>query len=359
MEFTSTLLFRRSFAQKASQLVVFFITIALVAGNLLVEQHIIFTWIGLADLGLSIVVWQLIARKRVTFYSAHLLIASCWVYLFPLIMLSGGVDSYFIYLVPLSPMMAGLLFDTRFGFYVCWFMLLNILVMFWLAPRLPNYADVVYDIEEQTLKAYSLMFATVIATVFVAYFHRFNHMMSRMLRDQAMKDPLTGIFNRRSLVDLMDVKSELAGRNGTCLSLLIIDIDDFKKINDRYGHNVGDICLKAVAGVLAKSLRRDTDNVGRWGGEEFLAIIVGVDAKKTLEIAEVIRRNIADLEIRVDNRVIRLSATIGCYSVSSNHVPPPSEMVKHADAAMYKGKISGKNQVRMSAGPSDQVQITP
>jgi hypothetical protein len=213
MDLTNTLLFRRNFAQKSSQLVVFFIVVALVTCNLIVVQHKIFTWLGVADLLLAIVVWQVISRKYVTQYSAHLLIASCWVYMFPLILISGGVDSHFVFLIPLSPMMAGLLFDTRAAFYLCWFLMLNILVLVVLTPRVPNFANMDFEMQEQSLKAYSLLFATVIATVFVAYFHRFNRMMSRMLRDQAFKDPLTGLLNRRSLVDLMEVNSELTGKN--------------------------------------------------------------------------------------------------------------------------------------------------
>lgn len=345
MELTNTLLFRRNFAQKSSQLVVFFIVVALVTCSLVVEQHAIFTWLGLADLLLALVVWQLIARKYVTHYSAHLVIVSCWVYMFPLILISGGVDSHFAFLIPLSPLMAGLLFDTRAAFYLCWFLMLNILVLVILTPKVPNFADVNFAVQEQSLKAYWLVFATLIATVFVAYFHRFNRMMSRMLRDQALKDPLTGLFNRRSLVDLMEVNSELAEKNESWFSLLMIDLDDFKRINDKYGHNAGDKCLEAVAGVLGNSLRRDSDAVGRWGGEEFLAILTGCNPAKTREIAEFIRRRIETLGIEVDNHSLHLTATIGCFCASRNNLPSPDEMVKYADEAMYAGKAEGKNRV--------------
>lgn len=350
MEFTNTLLFRRSFAQKSSQLVIYFILLALVTCNFVVEQHAIFTWLGLVDLLLAILVWTLIAYKKVVNYSAHLVIASCWIYIFPLLLISGGVDSHFVFLLPISPLMAGLLFNNRVAIILCVFLLLNIVILELVTPLLPNYAYPDVAADQQPLKAYWLAFATLISTVFVTYFHRFNRMTSRMLRDQALRDPLTGIFNRRSLSELLDVNHELAMKNGTWMSLIMADIDDFKKINDDYGHLAGDECLKAIAETINRSMRKDTDAVGRWGGEEFLVILAGADAQRTAEIAEQIRRNIAELVVTVDQVTISMTATLGCYSGHNGDLPASEEMINRADMAMYEGKNNGKNQVRSYSG---------
>lgn len=355
MESSNTFLFRKSLALKSAQLVIVFIVLALVTCNLIVEQNRIFTYLGLVDLVIAVVTWQLISRKIVVRFSAHLVVATCWVYMFPLILLSGGTDSHFIYLLPMSPLMAGLVFNSRAAFHLFWFLSLNIVALLYLVPHVPNYSIASYDVDEARLKAYWLILSMMVSTVFVIYYHHFNKAMSHMLKDQALRDPLTGLFNRRSIGEMLEVSREQVLNNSSKLALIMVDLDDFKGVNDNYGHNVGDRCLKEVAKVLKACMPGEHDAVGRWGGEEFMIILTDVSEAEALEAAESMRVKIERHDVMAREAIIKLTATLGCTHIKGPDVPTLDQLVNLADKAMYEGKGKGKNQVfLLSATDLDQ-----
>ena len=155
----------------------------------------------------------------------------------------------------------------------------------------------------------------------------------------ANRDPMTLCLNRRSMDRQFDVLFTKAKLEATQLSCLMVDIDLFKTVNDRFGHSTGDQVIKAVADVL-KSCTRDDDLVSRYGGEEFCIILPGLELEKGSEIAERIRR---DIEKNLCAGV-KITASLGVSSLEQN-VGKPEELIIQADKALYTAKTGGRNRV--------------
>jgi len=164
----------------------------------------------------------------------------------------------------------------------------------------------------------------------------------KVLKESALKDPLTGVFNRRFLEESYEPIVSGILRRKTVLGVLMCDIDDFKKVNDLYGHDVGDLVLKQVATKIKHSIRK-SDLVIRWGGEEFLVLLMDTKKGMALEIAEKIRKNISNLEIIKGNIIIKKTISIG---VSEFPIDSADfwETIKFADIALYIAKKTGKNK---------------
>ncbi|PGL73479.1 sensor domain-containing diguanylate cyclase [Bacillus sp. AFS055030] len=162
------------------------------------------------------------------------------------------------------------------------------------------------------------------------------------LEDLSLKDPLTGVLNRRGLYEL--ILSDLEKTNETQLncSFLIFDIDNFKKINDHYGHTVGDFVISQSA-KLMKELIRNEDYLGRWGGEEFLIVFTNTPFHQSKEIAKRLRSAIEEHEFHYEGQNINVTMTVGL----SRFYPQKGvvDSINRADQAMYVGKQSGKNCV--------------
>ena len=157
----------------------------------------------------------------------------------------------------------------------------------------------------------------------------------------AGQDPLTKLFNRRTMEENLDKALEEAKTNGTIFSLVMGDIDFFKKINDTYGHDCGDVALVAVADIL-KACVRDGDYVCRWGGEEFLLLITGNRGVATT-VAERIRSRIENNVVEFSGNKIKFTMTLGV----STYAPGYSleALINQADENLYYGKEHGRNQV--------------
>lgn len=160
-------------------------------------------------------------------------------------------------------------------------------------------------------------------------------------KEQAFHDALTGCLNKNAALLIMNTEYEKALKSKTPLSLILIDIDDFKKINDIYGHNFGDRILQKLGNTLKKFVRR-TDIVFRWGGEEFLIIMKGLTVENAYIVAERLREAVSCINIPpYEDRIVRISAGV-------DGVPPYvslNELIERADRALYAAKNRGKNQV--------------
>jgi diguanylate cyclase (GGDEF)-like protein len=168
------------------------------------------------------------------------------------------------------------------------------------------------------------------------------------LQEQALRDPLTGLYNRRYLDEFFVRELCRAQREKTPLSLALIDLDHFKRINDRYGHLDGDDVLKAAAQHLQESLR-GSDAVFRIGGEEFLVILPGAHKLEAYQRLEGICRRLAERPVttRGGHRHVTLSAGLACWP---EHGQALDALMQAADAALYEAKRSGRNRVCISAG---------
>ncbi len=181
-----------------------------------------------------------------------------------------------------------------------------------------------------------------------------QHIISTIrLSHLATTDPLTGVPNRRILEHDIKNHGKLSKRYGKKLSLLMIDIDNFKGINDTYGHSAGDRILKEVTRLIRNNIR-ETDSLYRYGGEEFAVLCPETDKKGAYELAERIRENIRSTKLWVDkNTYIYITVSLGIANYPED-AEDPQELLVIADISLYKAKSAGKNRSVMLTLPQDK-----
>ncbi|MGS0753336.1 diguanylate cyclase [Roseateles sp. GG27B] len=160
----------------------------------------------------------------------------------------------------------------------------------------------------------------------------------------AMKDMLTGLSNRRAISDQLHMAVSLAQRQGQFLSVLMLDIDHFKRINDSYGHQAGDVVLSGVAQTLASRLRVQ-DQIGRFGGEEFLVILPDTGLEGALTLAEALRAAVESTPTQWGAHAIQVTISIGVRGGALTGADTADSLVGAADAALYRAKQGGRNRV--------------
>ena len=163
---------------------------------------------------------------------------------------------------------------------------------------------------------------------------------------RARTDPLTGVLNRRSLLEQLEAMCRNARANGLPVAVLFLDLDFFKTINDSYGHAAGDACLAAVIRPIQAELRQ-SDIIGRYGGEEFIMVLSGADASAAEPIAERIRLRVSEVDIQGQGIPIRVTCSIGVASSDQLGVWGEA-LVARADAAVYAAKRLGRNRVQVA-----------
>lgn len=175
---------------------------------------------------------------------------------------------------------------------------------------------------------------------------------NEILVDLSYVDPLTGVANRRRFDERLDAEWRRALRSGTPLSLVMVDIDHFKALNDTFGHQRGDECLRQVAQTLADSLPRVGDSVARYGGEEFAVILPATQRAGAVKVAENLRRRIEALGIpsTAASRFGVLTISCGVATLHPTSDRTPDELVHLADAALYRAKQAGGNTTRADDG---------
>jgi len=177
-----------------------------------------------------------------------------------------------------------------------------------------------------------------------------NLRLRQSLRDQAVRDSLTGLFNRRYMEETLEREVRRSSRKHRPLSVLMLDLDHFKHYNDRYGHAAGDAVLRLV-GSLLRSRTRTEDVACRYGGEEFVIILVETTPEIALQRADDIRTGIKQIEILHDGRRLdHITASVGVVSASAEIFEPDS-LLRAADAALYQSKEKGRDCVTV-ASPS-------
>ena len=164
----------------------------------------------------------------------------------------------------------------------------------------------------------------------------------RELSYQATHDPLTGIWNRSAILDILGREVLYAKRNKKPLSLALVDIDNFKLVNDTYGHAAGDTVLIEVVRRMQSALRH-YDAVGRYGGEEFIVVMPGVSRKRALKIAERLRIRVAENPYSVMKKRIAVTLSVGV--ASEGRLGTAKSLLQFADKALYRAKASGRNRV--------------
>jgi len=165
----------------------------------------------------------------------------------------------------------------------------------------------------------------------------------------ATKDQLTGVLNRRSFEELLGREVLRAIEHNLPLSVIMIDIDHFKQYNDTYGHLQGDVALKTVTRVVESNSRTE-DFVARYGGEEFIVVLPGIKIAKAVEIAEKMRKSVADAKIAASSKDIpegfeKATISLGVASLRKEGI---KDMLERADKALYAAKREGRNKIKVS-----------
>lgn len=203
-------------------------------------------------------------------------------------------------------------------------------------------------------KTQQIGFIAILVTSILGLFTVF-HPMARnatYLRRLASIDALTGTLNRRAFIQRADDELLRSKRYLKPISLLAIDVDHFKQINDRYGHSGGDAALVALANTLQQQLR-SSDALGRWGGEEFLIILAETNIQEAKIVAERYRQLLSDIIITYGTETIRITVSIGLAGFD-REISSRDVLIEQADSALYEAKRNGRNQVVVYHTNSEQ-----
>ena len=249
-----------------------------------------------------------------------------------------GISGLMLWLI--MPVFGGLIFPAATNALVlfCLVLLPNLLVPMGVSPdfELIKYNAIIWS-------TYAIMTFTVLL---LDQLYRRIFLYRQKTEELAAKDGLTGIANRRHLMEVSDHLLKVCRRQKEPLSVIMIDIDYFKRINDDYGHLIGDTVIKHVAKILTKSLRK-SDFAGRYGGEEFAVILPQTQPQKSLQVAEKIRQKLNDSPVDIyEGNYVHVTLSAGVSGVNSALEDVEIEkLLKEADAALYEAKRTGRNRV--------------
>ncbi|HEY1555694.1 MAG TPA: GGDEF domain-containing protein [Kofleriaceae bacterium] len=160
----------------------------------------------------------------------------------------------------------------------------------------------------------------------------------------ALRDGLTRLYNKRYLMERLDSELKFAHRHETALSLLLVDVDHFKKVNDTHGHLAGDAVLAHLAQVIGRAVRNE-DVVARFGGEEIVVVLRATGLDPALHTGERLRKLVEASKVAFQGRELRATCSIGAAGFPSTPASKPEELVEAADQAMYRAKHAGRNRV--------------
>ncbi len=167
------------------------------------------------------------------------------------------------------------------------------------------------------------------------------------LRHEAMYDHLTKLLNRAAVLDVLSKEIAKANREESAVSVILADLDHFKRVNDTFGHDAGDQVLREASRVLKENLRQ-YDAIGRYGGEEFLIVLPGCDLTDAAARADMLRQQLKDEPICVGNETISQTVCLGVATSSSAPIGEADELIRAADAAMYVAKRAGRDRVEVA-----------
>ncbi|MFK7733800.1 MAG: GGDEF domain-containing protein [Pseudomonadales bacterium] len=274
-------------------------------------------------------------------------------------LLSGGLDGPVIVIAPFIPLLGTLIHGQRAGI-ICAIICMCIISTFAIAHVSGvNFSTHGYDVDQRSIVRAAFLIAFILVSTFVGnYFAQISDAMAASIWQHATHDHLTGLANRRSLDSSLDRELRIARRANSSLTLMMIDIDNFKKYNDSNGHLMGDQCLKKIADSLHSNVRRPADIVARYGGEEFVALLPGTPAKNAAIVAEKIKDGVAQLRLpystgenESEENVVTIS--IGVASLLNDDNYDAQQLLSRADKALYLAKENGRNRVEFAANVAE------
>lgn len=306
--------------------------------------------INLIALAIDLAGLGLVGRYRLHLPAAHLIAFATYFSLLGTALYTGGIESssmVWLAFVPIAAtMMAGINQGILWGLIsvgsIMGAYVLNRKLGIDLTVTPPLSSDRMIDLTTVTL-------ATGIAIFFNerTKARALNRLESAraLLNHLATVDPLTNVFNRRYFFDRAQIELEIARVRKSDTSMILLDIDHFKRINDSYGHHIGDQILVGMVAICKENLR-ETDTLARLGGEEFVILLPKTDLAEARQIAERLRMRLQHTPIETDCGALKVTVSIGVTSPPAPDVPiPVHKLVQGADQAMYLAKRAGRNRV--------------
>ena len=299
---------------------------------------------------LSVAVWiaaYLTNRRGHSSLAMWLLVAEVVAHALLAVALLGWASGFQYYLIPLVPFV---MFNERLRGKVALLVSAAFLVAFVglyeAAPAPLLDPDVTH-----ALSLMNIVIPFVALALLTFYFRAASMAVELQIAEMAVTDPLTGLFNRRHMNQRLREEESRSVRTHTPFSAIVVDIDHFKRINDTWGHDVGDRVLKALA-QLFRDMVRTQDIVARWGGEEFLIVLPQTSLAGALEVAERLRQAAEGTLGRSLESSEAVTLTLGVAEYAGS----VSACLKLADTALYRGKEGGRNRVVAASSPSAPAQ---
>jgi diguanylate cyclase (GGDEF)-like protein len=206
------------------------------------------------------------------------------------------------------------------------------------------------DLSTEIAAATYIFYIVVALGMAFGFFWLTATILTAKLEQMASTDPLTRVYNRRVFLDWCEKELHRSQRTGTPFSILMVDLDHFKDVNDTFGHQGGDLALCAAVEEIQDSIR-GIDVLGRWGGEEFTVLLPGASLEAAFVVAERVRRNIAGISLpmrtvtkRDETRFVTVTASVGLAAFQGEE-DTIADVMQRADSALYQAKARGRNQV--------------
>ena len=263
--------------------------------------------------------------------------------------ISGGNEGFAILWTLLLPSMSMLILGFGYGITTGGFFEVFFILLFWTPLR-----HFVSDYYSQTfMLRYPMLYTSFFVLSFIAKYLlskqeviEYNNM--KIIEELSMIDQLTKIPNRRNFEDRLHVEWNRAIRNKETLCIMILDVDNFKRYNDTYGHLQGYEALKAISAVFKDVLKRSTDFYARWGGEEFIILLPETLMENAYILADKIREQVEKAIILLDNgETSRITVSIGMNSLVPTSSSSVEDFIRQADNALYTAKSEGRNRIKI------------
>ena len=302
---------RQRMAVKLTLMIFVIILFSTIVLPLLIEQHAVFTYFGLLNTALSGILYFYLSTSENRPWHPYLMLMAFTAILLPITIISGGINSQFISLFPLICILMCLVATPKAAWGVAIFIVSLLLFLYFAGDWFPILDPEPANDNKTIARLFWLVMACLLATSFGTQFDRINSNLGSRLKEQFNIDGLTGLLNRGSILALLDDNLERARSEKRWLSVVMLDLDYFRSINDMYGHLAGDQCLRKVSACLKHLIRNGDDYVGRYDGAQFIVVLNDVDQSTAMKIGEKIRAAIEDMPMLVEGEKISLSATLG------------------------------------------------
>ncbi len=271
-------------------------------------------------------------------------IAAGFSLLYLFLLASGGEENTGLLWCYIYPLLILSILGPLIGRWI----LLGVLALSAVILYLPDLVWTLHSYSDNTKYRFS---GSIVFVAAMAYLMEWSRMLAEQATEKATAslqqlvrtDELTGVYNRRGIKQRIQLELHRVARDKSELSVVLCDVDLFKRINDRYGHDTGDLALKRIAEILSSTVRV-TDVVGRWGGEEFLILLPNTRLEEGFQLIERVRETIAAESLELNGHVLEMS--ISCGICSTRFSSRFEDLIKAADVSLYEAKEQGRNCTR-------------